>query len=62
MGVDPEDAARDDMTTEIEGQFLRRLLGGQAKVWIEFAEDADDHALVECLRDLSNLCDNDGAG
>ena len=58
MSVDPEEAEREEAIIEIEGKLLRRIVSEHAKVWVNFAENANDPALVRCLHDLTNLCDS----
>ena len=62
MSVDPEEAAREEMILEIEGKLLRAVIRKQAKVLVEFAEDAGDRALVDCLDDLISVCDEKNEG
>lgn len=57
MSVDPEEVAREDAIIEIEGRFLRAMISEHAKVWVDFAENANDGELVEQLHDLIDLCD-----
>ena len=59
MSIDPMDAEREEGIIEIEREFLRKIVGSQARVWVDFAEDASDHTLIRSLRDLIHLCDNE---
>ena len=61
MSVDPEEAEREEAIIKIERQFLRTIISEHAKVWVGFAEDASDRALIERLHDLINLRDESEA-
>ena len=50
MSIDPMDAEREEGIIEIEREFLRKIVSSQARVWVDFAEEASDHTLIRSLR------------